>query len=266
MSAAPGAVRVDATDRSSAGASSARASSTGGSSTGGEVASPGRLAFDDILPFAVALIPFGLAIGGTSAAIGLSGVSAVFGTVVLLSGAAQLAALEVLDSGGGVLSVALIAGLVNLRFVFYGAGVADWFADRPLRTRLLLAFPIVDQTFMLCQRRFDEHGDPTWRQRYYLVATVLLAGVFVLSQVIGFNVGANMPAWLGLHLAAPLAFAGMLATAIGTRRDLVAGAVAAVVVVGGGGVLGAVTLPLAVVAGVVCALRVPLDADGGEAT
>lgn len=226
------------------------------------VQSPVRLGFDDALPFAVALIPFGLAVGGTSATIGLSGATALFGAVALLAGAAQLAALEVLGSGGGVLSVAVVAGLVNLRFVFYGAGVAGWFAERPLRRRLLLAFPIVDQTFMLCQRRFADEHDPTWRQRYYLSGTALLGSTFVLSQVVGFNVGANMPGWLGLHLAAPLAFAGMLATAMTTGRDFLAGAVAAVVVVGATGLLGPVTLPLAVVAGVACALRLPVTGGG----
>lgn len=217
--------------------------------------SPRRVALDDTLPFAVALIPFGLAVGGTSAAIGLSGIEAVFGAIVLLAGAGQLAALDVMGSGGGTVSVVVIAALVNLRFVFYGAGVAAWFADRPLRTRLMLAFPIVDQTFMLCQRRFADRSDPAGRRRYYLTATALLAGVFVSSQVVGFNVGANMPAGLGLHLAAPLVFAGMLATSLSARRDTIAAGSAALVVIGGTEWAGAVTLPMAVAAGVLVATR-----------
>jgi len=231
------------------------------------IGSPMRTAFDDTLPFALALIPFGLAVGGTSAAIGLSGLTALFGAVVLLAGAAQLAALETLGAGSGVLSVVLVAGLVNLRFVFYGAGAASWFATLPLRRRLMLAFPVVDQTFMLCQQRFATVNDIVWRQRYYLTVTCMLAATFVLSQVIGFNIGANMPDALGLHLAAPLAFAGMLATAMKTRSDVVAGAIAAVIVIGGTNALGPVTLPLAVLAGVAGATRwgsAEFDSDEGE--
>jgi predicted branched-subunit amino acid permease len=217
------------------------------------VASPARAGFDDALPFALALIPFGLAVGGASAAAGLSATTAAFGAVVLLAGAGQLAAVEVLGSGGGILSVVLIAGLVNLRFVFYGAGIAQWFTGLPLRQRLLLAFPIVDQTFILCQERFADQPDPDWRRRYYLTATGLLAGTFVASQVIAFQLGSGMPRGLGLHLAAPLAFAGLLANAMKGRTEIVAGAMAAALLVAGSGVLGPLALPVAVAAGVIVA-------------
>ena len=84
-------------------------------------------------PFAVALIPFGMALGGASAAAGLSSWESVFGGVALLAGAAQLAAVEMIGAGGGVALVAVVVALINMRFVFYGAGFARWFADAPLR-------------------------------------------------------------------------------------------------------------------------------------
>ena len=98
-----------------------------------DTAAPSRLALKDITPFAVALIPFGLALGSASAAAGLSASETMFGATVLLAGAAQLAAVEVLGSGGGIVATAVVVALINLRFVFYGAGVARWFADAPLR-------------------------------------------------------------------------------------------------------------------------------------
>ncbi len=216
-------------------------------------ASPTRAGFDDALPFALALIPFGLAVGGASAAAGLSAATALFGAVVLLAGAGQLAAVEILGSRGGIFSVVLIVGLINLRFVFYGAGVARWFTGLPLRHRLLLAFPIVDQTFILCQERFAHEPDVEWRRRYYLTVTGLLGGTFVVSQLVAFQLGSGMPRGLGLHLAAPLAFAGMLATAMKGRTEIIAGAVAAALLVAGSGVLGPLALPVAVAAGVTVA-------------
>jgi predicted branched-subunit amino acid permease len=211
---------------------------------------PIRGALDDITPFAVALIPFGLAVGAASAHAGLSATTALFGAVVLLAGAAQLAAIEVLGADGGIVSMVVVAGLVNLRFVFYGAGVATWFEGLPLRRRLLLAFPIVDQTFMLCQRRFEHQPDLAWRQRYYLTATAVLAGVFVGSQVIAYQMGSNLPDGLGLHLAPALAFAGLLANGMQGRSQVIAGAMAASIVIVGAGPLGQVALPLGVIVGV----------------
>jgi predicted branched-subunit amino acid permease len=213
-----------------------------------------RQAVQDTAPFAVALVPFGMAIGGASAAAGFSAWESAFGGVVLLAGASQLAAVEVLGSGGGVLATAVVVALINLRFAFYGAGVARWFADAPIRRRLVLVVPIVDQTFMLCQERFGDGTDLTWRQRYYATATALLVAAFIGSQVVAFHIGGGLPESLGLHLAAPLAFAGMLAKTVTTSNDLVAGTVAAATVVLGTSVAGTAALPLGVAVGVAVAL------------
>jgi predicted branched-subunit amino acid permease len=213
-----------------------------------------RQAVKDTTPFAVALIPFGIAIGGASAAAGFSAWESAFGGIVLLAGASQLAAVEVLGSGGGVLATAVVVALINLRFAFYGAGVARWFADVPMRRQLMLVVPIVDQTFMLCQERFEGRSDLPWRQRYYATATALLVAAFIGSQVVAFHVGGGLPESLGLHLAAPLAFAGMLAKTVTTSSDLVAGTVAAAAVVLGTSVAGTAALPLGVAAGVGAAL------------
>jgi len=218
--------------------------------------SPSRAAIDDTAPFALALIPFGLAVGGASAAAGLSFGTAMFGALVLLAGAAQLAAVETLGSGGDILAVVIVAGLINVRFVLYGAGVATWFEGLPLRHRLLLVYPVVDQTFMLCQRRFEEERDLGWRQQYYLTVTALLVAAFIGSQVLAFQLGSGLPAGLGLHLAAPLAFAGMLAGSVRGRTELITGLVAAVIVIGSAGVLGPLGLPVGVVAGVAAGIRV----------
>lgn len=238
---------------------------TGRPATGSNA--PLRSALQDIAPFALGLIPFGLAVGGASAAADLSEPTALFGAVILLAGAAQLAAVETLESGGGVLSVVVVVGLLNLRFIFYGAGVAAWFAGLPLRRRLLLAFPVVDQTFMLSQRRFARECDLGWRQRYYVTATVVLGGTFVGCQVLAYRLGSNLPDGLGLHLAAPLAFAGMVGTSLRGRSEVIAGMTAAMVVVAGASLLGPVGLPLGVIAGVVAgaaAAREPDDASVGE--
>jgi predicted branched-subunit amino acid permease len=213
-----------------------------------------RQAVKDTAPFAVALIPFGMAIGGASAAAGFSAWESAFGGVVQHAGASQLAAVEVLASGGGVLATAVVVALINLRFALYGAGVARWFVDAPMSRRLMLVVPIVDQTFMLCQERFEGGTDLTWRQRYYATATALLVAAFIGSQVVAFHVGGSLPDSLGLHLAAPLAFAGMLARTVSTSSDLVAGTVAAATVVLGTSVAGTAALPLGVAAGVGTAL------------
>ncbi len=216
---------------------------------------PARQAVADVAPFCLALIPFGLAIGNASAIAGLSPWEAAFGAISLLAGSAQLAAVETIGAGGGVLLTATVVGLINLRFVFYGAGVASWFADQSLGRRLLLAFPIVDQSFILCQERFEDETDPAARQAYYLAATTALVVTFLSCQLIAYRFGANIPDGIGLHLAAPLAFVGMLARAVTNAATLTAAVAAAAVTTLGAGFLGAFALPVGVALGVTLAIR-----------
>lgn len=215
---------------------------------------PVRRAVSDSLPFALGLIPFGLAAGGAAAEAGLSLAAAMFGATTMLAGAAQIAAIEAIDDGVGLAGVVTVVALINLRFVLYGAGVASWFADAPRRQRLALAYPVVDQTFLLCQHRFEEHAAIEWRRRYYLTVTAVLGGTFVGAQLVSFRLGASLPAGAGLHLAAPLAFTGLLARSLSSRSGLVAAATAAAVVVVGSSSTGAATLPVAVGLGVAAAL------------
>ncbi len=230
----------------------ARLPATEGERTSGDAARHGAR---DSVPFALALVPFAFAIGAASASAGLSGIEAGFGTAALLAGASQLAAIDLIDSGGGIAITVVMVALINLRFVFYGAGLARWFSGEPLRWRLALAIPLVDQNFMLCQQRFAEQGSPTWRRQYYLASSAVLVVTFISCQVVAFRLGASLPAALGLHLAAPLAFVGMLTMAAKGQRERIAGLIAGALVVATAGVLGAGALPMAAMAGVGAGLR-----------
>ena len=205
---------------------------------GSDLGAATRTALRDIAPCVAAIVPFGLAVGSASAAAGLNGFEAIFGAAIMLAGSGQLVAVQTIGGGEGIVAAAVIVGLVNMRFVFYGAAVARWFDGAGRLRRLLLVYPIVDQTFMLCQQRFEHELDPAWRQRYYLTVTAFLGGTFVGCQGISHLLGTHVPEWLGLHLAAPLAFAGLLANSLRSRGEVIAGSVAAIAVVAGAALLG----------------------------
>ena len=228
---------------------------TAAESNGADLRGATRAAVRDIAPCVVAIVPFGFAIGSASAAAGLTGFQTIFGAAIMLAGSGQLAAVQTIARGESTLAVAVIVALVNMRFVFYGAAAARWFREAGRTRRLLLVFPIVDQTFVLCQQRFESVTDLSWRQRYFVVATAALGGTFVACQAVSFHVGGALPASAGLQLAAPLVFTGMLAGATRTRGQGVAAVTAAVVVIVGSGALGPLALPVAAVAGVGAATR-----------
>lgn len=179
----------------------------------------------------VGLIPFALAIGASAAANGLTLFETLAGAWLLLAGSAQLAAVNLIGGDADVWLTVTTTAIINLRFVLYGAGVARWFAaSSPLR-RMLLAIPVVDQSFLLCEQRFTDEHDQRWRTNYYLTLTGSLIAAFVTGQVVGFPVGAGLPEGLGLHLAAPLAFVGMLTKSLVNRAGRRAAVAAAASVV-----------------------------------
>ncbi len=182
----------------------------------------------DITPMVIGVIPFGLAIG---ASIGSSSVGTAEGLAsgpLILAGAAQLSTLRLLDSGAAALVVILSALMINARLLLYSASLAPWFSNEPLRRRLLLAAPVIDQLHFTCTPRFERGDlDASGRRWYYTGAAAWLAGAWVASQVIAAVAGARLPEWLGLELAAPLALAGLLAKSVNGRRTILAAIVAA---------------------------------------
>jgi len=229
----------------------------GSSPTGLEQAAPSviQLALRDFAPFAAALIPFSMAIGTAASVNGLTLPQAAFGAVFLFAGTAQLAATELIGSDTGATVVVATVLLINVRFMLYGAGLARWFADAPLRHKLLLAFPLVDQSYLCCEERFTTMTVLADRYRYYLAGTAILVSVFLASEAIGYLAGPIVPAWMGLQLAAPLAFTGMLVKAIRSTETAVVAAAAAVTVVVSAGLPGGLGLPAAILVGVCAGSR-----------
>lgn len=214
-----------------------------------------QLALRDFAPFAAALIPFAMAIGTAASANGLTLPETAFGAVFLLAGTAQLAAVELIGRDAGATVAVATVLLINVRFMFYGAGLAKWFAGAPLRHKVLLAFPLVDQSYLCCEERFTTMTLLADRYRYYLAGTALLMSVFLSSEVIGYLAGPIVPAWMGLQLAAPLAFTGMLVKAVKSPQTAVVAAAAAVTVVGSSGLPGGLGLPVAILVGVFAGSR-----------
>lgn len=209
-----------------------------------------RQAWHDVLPLAIAVFQFAIAIGATIASSDVEPIAALAGTAILSAGASQLAAIELLDGGASVAVAAGTAILINVRFVLYGAGVARWFAGEPRWKRFTMVFPIVDQSFVLSERRFAEYTHPRWRIRFYTVVCSALFIFFLAGQIVGYLLGDLIPEAAGLQLAGPFVFAGLLAISLTgpTMTACALGAAATIALTAG--LPGGSGLPLAACAGV----------------
>ena len=205
-----------------------------------------------VAPLLVGVIPFGLVAGASPTAEGLGGGASIGLSLILFAGASQLAAADVLASGGSVLVATLAAWTINLRMLLYSASVAQYFAHETLRRRLGAAYLLTDQAFALVVTGYGASLPPPRRFPYYLGAATALWVVWQACTVIGVLVGSAVPESLPLDFAVPLVFLVLLVTAITSRPAALAAAVGAVVAVvagqAGAGPLGVMAGALAGIA------------------
>ncbi len=190
----------------------------------------------DITPMVVGVAPFGLAIGAAIATTSLSTGQGIFSGAAILAGASQLTVVTMLNDGVAPLVIVLSALIINARIVLYSASLAPWFRDEPLRRRLILAIPVIDQMYFTCLPRFQRHDlDRAERQAYYLAAGAFLIAGFLSTQTVAMVAGAKLPAWTGIGVMAPLALGGLLAKSVTDGRAIRAAAAAGIVAVVGAG-------------------------------
>jgi predicted branched-subunit amino acid permease len=141
-----------------------------------------------------------------------------------------------LDTGTAPLVIVLSALLINTRLIAYGAGLAPWFATLSRRRRLLLAAPLLDQLYLAVAPRFERGDlDERGRQAYYAGAAIVTVFGWSAAQLVGVFAGAAVPDTVGLEVAAPVTFAGLLARATVSRASLTVAVAALAVGAAAGG-------------------------------
>lgn len=206
----------------------------------------------EVIPFVLGVLPLALAIGAMLAESSVSALAGWLAGPAIFGGAAQLLTIQMLDAGAAPAVIIVSAVLVNSRVLFYGAAIAPWFAEAGLRTRLLVAIPLIDPLFIQSQQRFARGDlDQRGRTAYYSGAAVVLVVAWMSVQAIALLVGGTLPDYLSLEMAAPLVFAGFLANLAKGRPALTAASVGGVIAVTGSFLPYQLSLSAGVVAGLV---------------
>jgi 4-azaleucine resistance transporter AzlC len=201
-------------------------------STGGPHATRLRDGVRAAAPLAPGPVLFGLSFGVLADAAGVGAVAATAMSATTFAGAAQFAAVSVLDAGGTMVAAILAAVFLNARYVAMSITVAGIFGGGRLR-RLIESQAIVDESWALSGRtgRFE------WP--ILVGAGLFLYVLWVASTALGTVAGGALddPNALGLDAAFAVLFLALAAPYLRGRRALQAAALA-----------GAITLALTPVA------------------
>ncbi|MEM7489326.1 MAG: AzlC family ABC transporter permease [Pseudomonadota bacterium] len=176
------------------------------------------------LPFVVLLIPFGALFGVLATEAGLPLAQVMGFTVLVIAGASQFVALQLMQDGVPAAIVVASALAVNLRMVMYSAAMVPYLGRAPLWQRAGLAYALVDMTYALAQVTFDR--ETSWnlgdRVAYFFGTALPIIPTWIVATWAGAVLGARVPESWELDVAMPLAFLALVAPMLKSRAHLAA--------------------------------------------
>lgn len=180
-------------------------------------------------PVTLGVISFGLIFGVAAAEMGFTLMEGIGMSTIILAGASQLVAMELMKAGAPVWVIVISALIVNLRFVIYSASLAPYFKPLSSRWKLFLAYFLTDQPYALSIAYFTQHPEAPHKEWYYLGHAVSLWVLWVVTGAIGLILGPIIPESWSLGFVIPLMFIGLAVPTIKNRAYLAAGIVAVIV-------------------------------------
>lgn len=178
--------------------------------------------FRDGLPFILVVVPFAVLFGVTGAEAGLSIAQVMGFSVLVIAGASQFAAVQLMVEEAPTVIVLGTALAVNLRMAMYSAAISVHFRGLPLWKRALSAYFLIDQSYTTAAVEFERRPNESATSKYtYFVGVV--SPIFVLWYIatyVGAYAGARIPPEFALDFAVPITFLAMVAPLLRTLAHI----------------------------------------------
>ena len=163
------------------------------------------------LPFAVSGLAFGTAFGvlaGSLPGVGVAG--AILMSLVVYSGSAQMAGMDLWSSQAGMVAIWATTLLISLRYVLLGLTTRSWFAGHPGWIAFSLSFVMSDESWALTFGEFEQDRRDLG---FFLGSGLIMVTTWTIGTAMGLAVGSRVPdpaAW-GIDFVASAAFTGLIA-------------------------------------------------------
>lgn len=189
-----------------------------------------RAGFLHSLPFLLVLVPFAMLFGVVATAAGLD-ISQVIGfSVLVLAGASQFSAVQLMSEHAPVIVVLLSSLAINLRMAMYSASLTPWLGRAPGWQRATVAYLLIDQTYGLAMQKFEREPQMTVAERiaYLFGASPVLCLPWIVFSWVGATAGQMIPADWPLDFAVPITFLALIAPMLRTVAHVAAALVAVI--------------------------------------
>ena len=188
--------------------------------------------FRDSAPFVIVVAPFAVVFGVIDSEAGLNLTEVMAFTILVIAGASQLTAIQLMIDNTPTLIVLLSALAVNLRMAMYSASLAPHLGKARLWQRAFVAYFLVDQSYAVSALKFEAvpQMQPAQKLAYFFGTVTPVAPVWYGFTLIGALVGQAIPPEFALDFAVPIAFLALIAPALRTGAHVAAAFVSVVAV------------------------------------
>lgn len=174
-------------------------------------------------PFLLVVAPFALLFGVVATEAGLNLAQVMGFSVLVIAGASQFAALQLMTENAPIFIVLISALAVNLRMAMYAASLAPYLGPAPSWKRALIAYFNVDQTYALSVQEYESKPQLSVAERvaYFFGAASAICPVWYLVTYLGAVFGTTIPPSFALDFAVPITFLALIAPALRTIAHVV---------------------------------------------
>ncbi|MEH6775966.1 MAG: AzlC family ABC transporter permease [Cereibacter changlensis] len=175
-------------------------------------------------PFALVIVPFGLLFGVVGAEAGLNIVEVMGFSIMVIAGAAQFTALQMMADDAPTVIVLATALAVNLRMAMYSAALTPHLGKAPTGMRALIAYFLVDQTFAVSSMQYDRDPGMPLAQKvaFFFGAVTPICPLWYVATYAGAVLGTAIPPEFALDFAVPITFLAMIAPLLRTPAHIAA--------------------------------------------
>lgn len=170
------------------------------------------------LPFLIVVVPFAMLFGALATDAGLTMVEVITFSAVVFAGAAQFAALQLMQDQAPLLVILATSLTVNLRMVMYSIALSPHLGAAPLGIRATIAYFLVDQSYVASIAEFERHPSLSTPAKiaYFFGSIAPIAPLWYLSTIAGARLGRAIPPEYALDFAVPITFLAVIAPMIRT--------------------------------------------------
>lgn len=184
-------------------------------------------ATQDIAGTSLGIAAWGLVTGVAMVKSGMPVGLALFMSLAVYAGSAQLSVIPLMAVGAPLWVIWLTAICVNLRFVIFSSMWRSYFAHLPLRQRLAVGYFSGDVIYVAFMKRFPEPRPQAEQIPYFWGAATTNWLAWQVPSIAGILLAHAVPLSWGLGFAGVLALLGVLLSLLLDRATCLAAVVAA---------------------------------------